>query len=148
MNIDSDDSDDDDDEVAAPESAADGAANGRVDDGPGENDFVKVTAPEDHTPSNGHSAGGSPASTGKPSDAHELKREHDAHEPLEQKVPDELHEVKKEKEKEKTDALGVHEDDEELKMPGSFNIEEPQQYHGHGFHALADLFRKFHIKSH
>ncbi|KIP03271.1 hypothetical protein PHLGIDRAFT_130267 [Phlebiopsis gigantea 11061_1 CR5-6] len=146
MNIDSDDSDDDDDEVAASEPVPTEAANGQVDNGPGENDFVKVTAPEDHAHSNGHGGGGPPTPTGQPSDAHELKHEHDAHEPLEHKVPDELHEVKKEKAT--TDALGVHDDEEELRMPGSFNIGEPQQYHGHGFHALADFFRKLHIKSH
>ena len=148
--LDSDDSDDD--ETGDPESVPAGATNGQADNGPGENDFVKVTAPEeDHRSANGNGVAGGSSSSSKPSGAHELKREHDAHEPLEQKVPDELHQVNKEKASPNANASSqsAHgdEEEEELRMPGSFNVEPHQYPHGHGYHAIADFFRR-HIKSH
>lgn len=158
--IDTDDSDDDDDdEVADPQPVPQDV----TEDGPGQNDFVTVTAPDDDkskskdTYANGSGQVGGSTPDGKPSDAHELKREHDAHEPLEKKVPEELHQVNKETEQAAESASAASnghadhidnddDDEEELRMPGSFNFKQPPHHHGH--HGLADFFRKMHIKSH
>jgi calcium/calmodulin-dependent protein kinase I len=156
------DSDDDDDEVHLDqESAPNNAADGQLDNGPGHNDFVKVTPPEEYPQqerqakdaadkfaANDTTIAEASTSAKKPADAHELKREHDApHEPLEKEIPKELHEVQKEpvRAQHNNHHSGHHDsEDEELMMPGSFNT-KPQ--HGHGHHGFADLLRKMHIKS-
>ena len=152
--IDSDD--EDEDPEVDPESLPQGA-----DAAPSDNEFVKVTPPSEDTDrtalpqtsaetpaSNGTlpTASGSQTPSGPPTDAHELKREHDApHQPLEQKVPKELHEVHHES------AHGApvddhHHDseDEGPMMPGSFYV---KPHHGGHHHGLGDLLRKLHIKS-
>ncbi|KAI0638956.1 kinase-like domain-containing protein [Trametes polyzona] len=98
--IDTDD-DDDEDDVHPPRSAnADGS--GASD--PGENEYVKVTAPEEDRTSPAHSepqaktegvsedaplppAGRSPE---RPSEAHALKHESETHQPLHERVPTQL----------------------------------------------------------
>ncbi|PSS37194.1 hypothetical protein PHLCEN_2v965 [Hermanssonia centrifuga] len=152
---DSDDDDDDDDDVSAPVSVA----NGRAEDGPGENEFVKVIGPKDDLP-----PASSPPSTdspqtshesreefskNKPTEAHGLKREDDTHEPLHQNIPKELHDVQQESKDppEPVDGDHVQDDtDDELNIPGSFRVRKEDQQHHH-LPGWIDLFRKLHVKS-
>lgn len=132
-----------------------GAEHNQVDNGPGHNDFVKVTAPEEDTapvPSRAdHEDAPTPSDAHEPSDSHELKREQDApHQPLEKNVPNELHEHRQQSAPQQVprDANGhhpsdTHDDTDEPQMPGSFNV---KPHHGHL--SFADLLRKMHIKSH
>ena len=124
---------------------------------PGQNDFVKVTPPdekpheelssqtqskENFSP-NEHIAPATQTTAEKPADAHELKREHDAPHQLPEQVSEEPHEVHKSG---RSNGHYAHHDsdDEELMMPGSFNVKPNRHVHGHlGF---ADLFRKLHLK--
>ncbi|KAH9850654.1 Pkinase-domain-containing protein [Lenzites betulinus] len=91
--IDTDDDDDDDTEHAPQQPPAAGDA--REPSDPGENEYVKVTAPEEdsdrQTPPGSESGASEPVNVDAPSDAHALKHETDAHEPLHEKVPTPLH---------------------------------------------------------
>ncbi len=152
---DSDDDDDDDDDVSAPVSVA----NGRAEDGPGENEFVKVIGPKDvlppassppstDSPQTSHESG-EEFSKNKPTEAHGLKREDDAHEPLHQNIPKELHDVQQESMSlpEPVDGDHVQDDtDDELNIPGSFRVRKEDQQHHH-LPGWIDLFRKLHVKS-
>ncbi|THG99425.1 hypothetical protein EW026_g2922 [Hermanssonia centrifuga] len=133
---DSDDDDDDDDDVSAPVSVA----NGRAEDGPGENDT--------DSPQTSHESG-EEFSKNKPTEAHGLKREDDAHEPLHQNIPKELHDVQQESMSlpEPVDGDHVQDDtDDELNIPGSFRVRKEDQQHHH-LPGWIDLFRKLHVKS-
>ncbi|KAI0700400.1 kinase-like domain-containing protein [Cytidiella melzeri] len=153
--VDSDvDDDDEDDEVDVAASVQRAEAKDKL-DGPGENDFVQVTGPDGDIPSTTSprsSDTGPPdelksqdfaSSKSKPPSAHELKHEAEAHEPLEQTVPKELHEAREEPvvDAQQGDALPPNNDsNEELSIPGSFANHE--QHHG-----WTDLFRKLHLRS-
>ena len=173
---DTDDDDDDDDEEPQldPESVPGGAV-GQA-DLPGKNDFVKVTPPEENTPrpkesplpddhANGFATADECPSPAPPhadvttpadkSSAHDLKHEKEHHQPLEQKVPTELHEVHKESQQRTAQAQNgnghrrshSHDTDEEyMNMPGSFHIKS-NGHDDHGAHHGWDaLLRKLHIK--
>lgn len=90
------------------------------------------------------------------SGAHELKHESSAHEPLQQKVPQELFDVRKEGQRSSGRAHNGHarghsaggeSDEEYLNMPGSFLI-DANGHDAHGqHHGLWNLLRKMRLKS-
>ena len=169
------DSDDDDEENVLP---TNGTAKDVVQEDPGENDNVKVTGPDGDVPTASspaealHEAPKVPAvaepaaarelatttepaaTTDAPSTEHELKREHDAPAPLEQKVPAQLHEVHAETKSPSPPAPesnGGHSQDdaesEELCMPGSYNTRATPAENGHHHHGWADFFKKMHLRA-
>lgn len=142
--IDSDDDDDDDDDVVTQQAHSPAP-------GPGENEFIKVIAPPEETSTEktpvATQAPQRAPSPSTPTEAHELKRETEAREPLEQNVPQELHEVHQESAQTPQPKPHAHDDeDDELNIPGSFN---PRRHHHSNSHHLswAELFKKMHIKS-
>ncbi|KAJ3551283.1 hypothetical protein NM688_g4792 [Phlebia brevispora] len=161
----SDTDEDDEDDLPNPH-----AQEQREQDEPGHNDNVTVTGPEGDllTASPQSTEAQSPKSfdtptppqsqpdtNGAASGNHNLKREDEAqvHPPLEQKVPDELHEASAKSEKqtssEDTSSRSYEEtESEDMHMPGSFNP-RPSMHseHSHHHHSWTDLFRKMHIKS-
>lgn len=152
------DADDDDDDEAIGHSQSPPAEDDA--DALTENEFVKVTGPEEDPPpavSPRPSGAGPPAdmvrsqdsaqSNRRPTSGHELKHEADAHKPLEQNVPKELHEVHEESHAPGNTRRHPYADSEEsLRMPGSFNIPEHSGRHHH-LNGWTDLFKKLHIKS-
>ncbi|KAI0825242.1 kinase-like domain-containing protein [Trametes gibbosa] len=168
--IDTDDDDDDDDEQTQPQPLAAGTA--REPSDPGENEYVKVTAPDEdedrQAPLGLESGASSPlpqarSSLEKPSDAHALKHESQAHEPLHEKVPAPLQADMEDtapsssspsttgQHSERTTAPAAAEVDQqdasqdhqrqqngretpELRMPGSFDVPEEEQRHHHHHH--------------
>lgn len=163
---DSDDDDDDDEQQLDPESVPGGAV-GQA-DLPDKNDFVKVTPPEEDTPkpkqsplpddhANGFATTAECLSPGKataPADkssAHDLKHEKEAHEPLEQKVPKELHEIHKESQQPhghtQQNSHRRADSEEYLNMPGSFYVESSGHEANEQHHGLWSLLRKLRLKS-
>ncbi|EKM60702.1 uncharacterized protein PHACADRAFT_246771 [Phanerochaete carnosa HHB-10118-sp] len=172
--VDSDEDDDDQQQQLDPESVP-GSAIGQA-DLPGKNDFVKVTPSDTPRPKQSplpdvhaedyvtlpdrKSPVPPPDDATTPADktsAHDLKHEKDHHEPLEQKVPKELHELHKESQQTNGRAHNDHghghgdhdhdPDDEYLNMPGSFYV-KPNAREAHGqHHGFANLLRKLRLKS-
>lgn len=155
--IDSDLDDDDDDEGDGGSRSPSAEEKPDAPAPPGENAFVQVTGPDGDLPpatSPRSPSASSPdvevrsqdsvQSKGRPTSAHELKHEGEAHKPLEQGVPKELHEVHQEPQ-ERTRTNPYAESEESLRMPGSFNAPEASGHHHH--HGWMDLFKKLHIKS-
>lgn len=113
-----------------------------------------VSAPECGSPAPPPQHATTPADK---SSAHDLKHEKEHHEPLEQKVPKELHEVHKESQQANGRSHNGHgpahdhddsdSDDEYLNMPGSFYVKSNgREAHGQ-HHGLANLLRKLHLRS-
>ena len=150
------------------------------DRGPGENENVKVTGPEEGDKVIVAGANGdvppacSPQQPSKeledesrhqpeaPSTKHALKREHEGHAPLEERVPTLVHEhaeakadtnasIAKAATPHETNGRPSHDDNEseDYHMPGAFHIRAPH-HGGNGHHhhlGWLDFFRKMHIKA-
>ncbi|KAL1952328.1 hypothetical protein VTO73DRAFT_1477 [Trametes versicolor] len=168
--IDTDDDDDDDEHPSAAHPPA--ASLAREPSDPGENEYVKVTAPEEDesSPAQGKSEGVSGdaplprASPERPSDAHELKHESNAPEPLHEKVPTPLHApdnvahpaapASTPSEQEQTQHLEAEtqadngRETPELQMPGSFDVPATHHHHHlpHVEGGWMGLFKKMHIR--
>lgn len=133
-----DSSDDDDDDERAVQATP-------VLQSPGENANVKVTEPPSPDA----------ASQGRPSSGHELKREHEDHEPLHQNVPSELQEVGNATiaQPESSPVVGGNvkrqdtaDSDMVLRMPGSFHVHS-KEAPSDGHEGWTHLLQKFHIKT-
>ncbi|TFK88532.1 Pkinase-domain-containing protein [Polyporus arcularius HHB13444] len=157
-NIDTDD--DDVEEVAHPAPGPSASAHSSPSD-PGENEYVKVTAPADDEMKKAREEKKTevveepPAPA--PSDAHELRHESQAHQPLHEKVPTTLHSGDEDPPQAQEGAGPSSAEPEqpqdgretpELPMPGSFDVSEQQQqhHHHHWEGGFMGLFRKMHIK--
>ncbi|KAI0757432.1 kinase-like domain-containing protein [Daedaleopsis nitida] len=160
------DSDDDDDEEHAQQKTppATEKASQVPQDDPGENEYVKVTAPDEDEMAHAgqadkHTEEVHEPPAPRPSSAHELRHETDAHEPLHEKVPTALHNsadappqtqegAGPSREHESAPPGGRH--TPELAMPGSFDVpeEEAQQHHHHHVWegGWMGLFKKMHIR--
>ncbi len=157
-NVDTDD--DDAEEVAHPAPGPSASAHSSPSD-PGENEYVKVTAPADDEMKKAREEKKTevveepPAPA--PSDAHELRHESQAHQPLHEKVPTTLHAGDEDPPQAQEGAGPSSAEPEqpqdgretpELPMPGSFDVSEQQQqhHHHHWEGGFMGLFRKMHIK--
>ncbi|TCD68607.1 hypothetical protein EIP91_010398 [Steccherinum ochraceum] len=135
------DDDDDDDEDESPTPVVTGQSS------PGQNPNVQITPP-----SSGELA--------RPSTGHELKREHQDHKPLHERIPSEVHrqadqpptpkqaEVVKEEEGQRRDSS---DSDMVLQMPGSFHIPSSARPHlrddSGGNEGWIQLLQKLHIRA-
>lgn len=144
-----------------------------ADDGPGENQHVKVTAPPSddaslppaHEPeeAQGDSAAkaGKQQTVEKPSEAHKLKHEQETHQALHEKVPTPVHEMHNEQEHQRAAEQAEpeqehdhdHDHEHELEMPGSyrFHPEEREEHHRrhhipHPDGGWMGLFKKMHLR--
>lgn len=158
--VNSDLSDDDDDDETGYRGS------GLPVDHPGENEYVKVTAPEASEDEASHRPPSSdtnqrrvvqhdpePPQAAEPSDTHILKHEKDTHLPLHQKVPTPLQAMHQEQEHKEQEHISDAES--ELAIPGSFDVrphEHKPEGHRHHFHlpmegGLSGLLRRLHLRS-
>ena len=131
-------------------------------DDPGENEYVKVTAPDEDEGAEKHT---DPlAAEERPSSAHELKHEKEApHEPLHERVPTPLHNggeggpppqtqegIGPSREREHAPEPEGGRETPDLRMPGSFDMSGEESQHHHHHHVWEGgwmgLFKKLHIK--
>ncbi|KAI0735690.1 Pkinase-domain-containing protein [Earliella scabrosa] len=154
------DSDDDDEEQTQPvPPAPETVAAQMPQDDPGENEYVKVTAPDEDEGAEKHTA-----AEERPSSAHELKHETEApHEPLHERVPTPLHNggeggpppqtqegIGPSREREHAPEPEGGRETPDLRMPGSFDMSGEESQHHHHHHVWEGgwmgLFKKLHIK--
>ncbi|OCH92674.1 Pkinase-domain-containing protein [Obba rivulosa] len=140
-----------------------------IDNGPGENEHVKVTAPSEdrplppaHKPRASQTAPANAGDVEKPSTAHKLKHEQETHEPLQTKVPTPLQEMHSEQEQRHKQEQQLqnhdesehdHDHDHGPPMPGSYCFHpgerEEHRRHHHILHpdgALAGLLKRMHLR--
>ena len=168
--VETDDDEDDAGVHAQAAHAASGSAHSSRSD-PGENEYVKVTAPDEDEMQKASAEketevveeppAPSKGTEERPSDAHELRHESETHQPLHEKVPTPLHQGDDASLPQAQEGAGPSAEPEpqpeaqdgretpELKMPGSFDVPEHgqhQQHHHHWEGGFMGLFRKMHLK--
>lgn len=131
--------------IAAPPPPIVGGKAG-LDLGPEDNVNVTVTAPEENL------IGGERRDPGKPSQEHELVREHEGHPALHDKVPSPLLSDEEQQGQlakgdvmtEEPESTLTDDEEEELRVPGSFDLSGPPQQH-EGAGSWGDMLRKLRL---